>query len=549
MSRQALRREARERGAGREAPIAGGASGAGGALEAARSLDAAGGALTRDAAAALWLVGSGARRACGRGASAAAATDTAEATEARARPLDPRLARATRREEPLTLGLLARRYWDALLEQVPAARRERARWVLSRVRACRTPELGGTHDHCERCGFEETVWRSCSDRHCPTCGGLGGVAWLTDSVLRALPVASRHVVVTLPPALRPLARRAPREVYGLLLTAAREAVERVVAEQLGEQRVLPAIVSVLHTWNRWSEHHPHAHLIVSEGGLSRDGARWVEPQRGVCPLPGVAVGAAVRERLLRGLEGLRKKGKLPGVAEAGDDAAWAELLARLRHRTRIEVYAKEPLAGPAETFAYLASYVKRLGLSNRRLKALDPVTGIVTLETKKGERFELHAVEVLERFLLHVLPVRFHRVRYGGVLAQRRSKLLAKARELILAKRRAERDGAEASELARLRAAAAGARTVGAQAALEAVVRLLEGGGAQGTALGDAAAPAKPLRKETARELYRRVTGIDYAYCPGCDAPLSVTEVPRRGRCATWPPPTEAPAERGGVPA
>lgn len=399
-------------------------------------------------------------------------------------PLDPRL-----RPTGLTLGAIVRDV-RADVEALPLSPDQRR--TLARIARCRTRLMGGVVEACPGCGFHQAVRASCGDRTCPGCGALVQARWVEATHARTLPVAHLHVVVTLPPLLRPLAARAPRVVHGLLLRAAVAGVKDLVAEQVGPG-VLPGLTAVLHTWNRWLGVHPHAHLIVTAGGLAPDGA-WRDAPAAESLLPGDRLGAAVAAAVAAGLDDAdrRAEGGLACPSALGEAAAWDDLLERTA-RVRWHVYAKRTLPGAADAFGYLAAYTSRSALSNHRLRAYDPARRVVELVTKKGELYTLDAVELVRRVLAHVPPPRFHRLRHAGLYAPRAAAKRAAAREQLAV--RAADDPADGAPPARPEAE-------------------------------DAPAPS-------AVALYERLTGVDLSRCPRCGealhtAPLRPLQDPER---------------------
>jgi hypothetical protein len=317
------------------------------------------------------------------------------------------------------------------------------RRVLRDLAACRTAALGGHVQACDRCGAQPIAYNSCRNRHCPKCAGSQAARWLEREAAALLPVAYHHVVFTLPAALAPLALQNPRVVYGLLFRASQATLQEVAAnpKHLG---AAVGGVAVLHTWGQNLHHHPHVHGIVTGGGLSCDRAGVLDPSpRWVSCRPGFFLPVRVLSRLFRGqfLAGLRRAweagqlvcaGALAGLAAAGAFGRW---LAPLYEREWV-VYSKPPFGGPEQVLKYLARYTHRVALSNRRLLAL--ADGVVSFRAKdyaqggRSQVLRLPAVEFLRRFLQHVLPRGFVKVRHYGLLAnRRRDELLARSRWLL----------------------------------------------------------------------------------------------------------------------
>jgi hypothetical protein len=310
-----------------------------------------------------------------------------------------------------------------------------SRGVLSRARrrvlrdlaVCRTSALGGHSDECRGCGHVEVSYNSCRNRHCPKCQGASRAAWVEAQEARLLPVSYFHVVFTLPEEIAKLALQNKRALYGLLLRCAAATLQEVAADtkRLGAEI---GFVSVLHTWTQTLLHHPHVHCLVPGGGLSRDGARWVACRPGFF-LPVRVLGRVFRGKFLAGLEALGRAGRLAfqGVlAPLAEPCALHALIAQAREKEWV-VYAKPPFGGPARVLRYLARYTHRVAIGNSRLLALEDGHVIFRYRDRAGgdrsRTMRLPATEFLRRFLLHVLPKGFARVRHYGILANRSSKL------------------------------------------------------------------------------------------------------------------------------
>ena len=292
--------------------------------------------------------------------------------------------------------------------------------VLRSIQVCRTAALGGHLYVCDTCGVEIPLYNSCRNRHCPACQALDQARWIAAREERILPVGHHHVVFTLPAELRPLARRAPREIYALLFEAAAKTLEVLARDTLGAQL---GATMVLHTWTRELLFHPHVHCIVTAGGLSLDGMRWVPRERFL--FPSARMKAVFRGRILKGLARLRADGNL-----SLDDAAWRALLHSLPKMRQWVVYVEAPFGRSTHVIRYLGRYTHRVAISDARLVSLD-ARG-VTFRTHDDERTTLPPEEFIRRFLLHVLPRAFHKIRhfglYGGQAVRGR---LAVARALL----------------------------------------------------------------------------------------------------------------------
>jgi len=310
--------------------------------------------------------------------------------------------------------------------------------VMSAIEQCRTAALGGHTLRCEACGFEEISYNSCRNRHCPKCQARAAQHWLEARQADLLPVEYYHVVFTLPAPIAQLAYANKALIYGLLFELAAETLATIAADpkHLGAQI---GATLVLHTWGSAMTHHPHVHGIVPGGGLSPDGERWVACRRGFF-LPVRVLSRLFRRRFTEELEKRYRGGQLQFfgeqayLAEAGAFHQW---LAPLRSCEWV-VYAKRPFAGPAAVLAYLSRYTHRVAISNRRLVSVDD--NGVSFRWKdyraKGrtrhKTMTLATDEFMRRFLLHVLPTGFHRIRHYGLLANAgRQQHLAKARALL----------------------------------------------------------------------------------------------------------------------
>jgi len=295
--------------------------------------------------------------------------------------------------------------------------------VMSAIETCRTAALGGHVERCEDCAHERIAYNSCRNRHCPKCQGAAARQWLAEREAELLPVPYYHVVFTLPASISAIAFQNKAAVYDLLFRSAAETLITIAADRkhLGARLGLTA---VLHTWGSALTHHPHAHVIVPGGGLSPDGSRWIACKPGFF-LPVRVLSRLFRRLFLEGLAALHMAGRLAffgDLAPLADQRAFDAVLTRAR-RTEWVVYAKRPFAGPQAVLAYLARYTHRVAISNSRLIALDEEG--VTFKWKdyriKGRdrlrTMTLDAAEFIRRFLLHVLPSGFHRIRHYGLFA------------------------------------------------------------------------------------------------------------------------------------
>jgi predicted Zn-ribbon and HTH transcriptional regulator len=308
--------------------------------------------------------------------------------------------------------------------------------VLRAIETCRTAALGGHLERCDECGYERNAYNSCGDRHCPKCQSMARARWLEQRQTELLPCEYFHVVFTLPEPLAALALQNKRLLYGILFRATAETLQGIAADPkyLGAQI---GFFGILHTWGQTLTAHPHIHCVVPGGGLSLDGNRWVACRPGFF-LPVRVLSRRFRTLYLRYLEQAYATGKLQFHGELQalcQPQTFARYLAPLRQAEWV-VYSKPPFGGPERVLDYLGRYTHRVAISNHRLKELKD--GQVTFSYKdyKHEQRQkfmtLPADEFLRRFLLHVLPAGFQRIRHYGLLANRhRAENLARCRELL----------------------------------------------------------------------------------------------------------------------
>ena len=312
--------------------------------------------------------------------------------------------------------------------------------VMSAIETCRTAALGGHVEGCEDCGHQRIAYNSCRNRHCPKCQGVKAREWLAAREADLLPVGYFHVVFSIPAELADIALHNKTQVYDLLFRTASETMLTIAADprHLGARI---GITAVLHTWGSALTHHPHIHMIVPGGGISLDGTRWVSSRPGFL-LPVRVLSKLFRRLFLTRLLELYEAGELGFFGnQAGlrDRRVFLRLIARMRKKNWV-VYAKPPFAGPAAVLAYLSRYTHRVAISNRRLISLDDRG--VTFHYKDyrrdgAERYRtmtLTTDEFIRRFLLHVLPKGFHRIRHYGLLASASRKAnIARVRQLLAA--------------------------------------------------------------------------------------------------------------------
>ena len=309
---------------------------------------------------------------------------------------------------------------------------------MSAIEHCRTAALGGHVEACDDCGHWRVAYNSCRNRHCPRCQGAAARKWLADREADLLPVGYFHVVFTLPAEVADIAFHNKAVVYDLLFKAASETMLTIAAD-LKHLGARIGITAVLHTWGSALMHHPHIHMIVPGGGISRDGGRWIS-SRPAFLLPVRVLGKLFRRLFLTRLTALHDAGRL---AFFGHMAHLADRRAFLRHLSPVRkkrwcVYAKPPFAGPEAVLAYLSRYTHRVAISNSRFISFDK--GGVTFRYKDYRRngtdrqqvMTLATDEFIRRFLLHVLPKGFHRIRHYGLLAgSARKTSLVLARQLL----------------------------------------------------------------------------------------------------------------------
>jgi ssDNA-binding Zn-finger/Zn-ribbon topoisomerase 1 len=310
--------------------------------------------------------------------------------------------------------------------------------VMSAIESCRTAALGGHVARCEKCSHTLIAYNSCRNRHCPKCQGTAAREWLAEREAELLPVPYFHGVFSLPSRIAEIAYQNKAVIYDLLFRVSSETMLTIAADpkHIGARI---GILSVLHTWGSALTHHPHVHMIVPGGGFSLDGQHWVSCRPSFF-LPVRVLSRLFRRLFLQQLAAAHAGGRLQffgNHAPLSDAKALAAYLAPLRS-TEWVVYSKRPFGGPKEVLRYLARYTHRVAISNRRLIACDAKS--VTFKCKDyriegPERYKVMSLathEFIRRFLMHVLPSGFHRIRYYGLLASgKRADNVARARELL----------------------------------------------------------------------------------------------------------------------
>jgi len=323
--------------------------------------------------------------------------------------------------------------WDHVLSP-------RQRKAFAAIRDCRSAALGGHVEYveeCDTCGHRVISYNSCRDRHCPKCQAAARAKWLAAREAELLPVPYFHVVFTLPQQIGRMALQNAREIYNILFRAASETLLSIAADP---KRLGAAIgfLAVLHTWGQNLHLHPHLHCVVPGGGLSPDGANWIGLKKRSFFLPVQVLGSRFRNLFLTYLKEAFQESKLRFHGEMASLATPAAFEALCRETKRIKwvVYAKAPFGGPEQVLKYLARYTHRVAISNSRILSID--AGKVTFQWKdyaddnKTKVMTLDAVEFIRRFLLHILPAGFVRIRQFGFLANRaRREKLARCRVLL----------------------------------------------------------------------------------------------------------------------
>jgi hypothetical protein len=317
----------------------------------------------------------------------------------------------------LTVADVFREHWDAYRRKHRVSPQQAK--VVGSMMACRTPALGGRIDQCNECGALVFRYNSCRDRHCNQCQKYERAKWVEQQKVMQLPIPYFHIVFTTDHAFNFLFRQNKRAMYDLLFQTASEVLQAKAKEELGCELGLTA---VLHTWGQQMEEHYHLHCIVTGGGLSLDGRKWVKPKSNHYLLNVVELSAAYRDRLLAGIERLVKRQEIV-LADAAAEAALSSLLTDLRGK-QWEVFIK-PFANPDTVTEYLSRYVHQVAISNYRLESIEK--GLVRFRYYDNrERAEVGAKgkekvltgtgeEFIRRFLLHILPAGFVRIRYYGL--------------------------------------------------------------------------------------------------------------------------------------
>jgi hypothetical protein len=374
---------------------------------------------------------------------------------------------------------LVRQHRTALEAEVHLTLAQRR--VLSAMTLCRTAALGGHVDVCRSCDFERSAYNSCRNRHCPKCQALRQEKWIAARTERLLSARHFHVVFTLPSELRALGQCYPREIFDALFAAASETLLELAESRL-QARL--GITMVMHTWTRELRFHPHVHALVTAGGLAADGSRWVSSNKKYL-FPVEVMGALLRGKMMAALRALHARSVFANFEGFADPEAFDRLMARIAGKKWV-VYAKKPFRRVDHVLKYLGRYTHRVGIANSRL--VDVQSDAVTFRTKNGQTVTLTPVEFLRRFVRHVLPDGFHKIRHYGLYA----------------------------------GAAADAR----HAANEQLAPM-------------SPSPASAVNQADWTEQLREATGRDVEHCPFCGAQVEHRPLPR-ATCRAPPPALEA---------
>jgi hypothetical protein len=337
------------------------------------------------------------------------------------------------------IGALFREFGESYrsVHRLASAQRK----ALSAIERCRTAALGGHVDRCDHCGYERISYNSCRNRHCPNCQSLARERWVLDRQRELLPIAYFHVVFTIPEELNPIALVNQALIYDLLFQAASETLltlgkdARHVGGQLG-------IMAVLHTWSQTLLDHPHVHCIVTGGGLSADGQRWLSPRKMTSNkdffIHVNVISALFKQKFLAYLKQRYQAGKFKWVGRISylkEPSAFNELLTQLYAKPWV-TYCKKPFGGPEMVLRYLGRYTHRVAISNHRIVKVGD--GQVTFKWRdyrdhnKTKLMTLDMGEFMRRFLLHILPDRYYKIRYYGLLSNRhRGTKLSRCQEIL----------------------------------------------------------------------------------------------------------------------
>ncbi len=334
---------------------------------------------------------------------------------------------------PLEVADIFRRYGETYRQSASLSTAQRR--VMTAIEVCRTAALGGHREQCDQCGHQRVSYNSCRNRHCPKCQSLERAEWIEKRQAELLDCPCFHVVFTVPEPLAEIAFQNKEAVYGILFRAAAETLRTIAADPQHRGAEI-GFFCVLHTWGQNLLHHPHLHCLVPGGGLSPDGQRWISCRPRFF-LPVRVLSRLFRRRFLEALEKAFAAGTLSffsGLQALRNRTDFLRCLARTR-QTEWVVYAKPPFAGPQQVLDYVGRYTHRVAIANHRLRDME--NGRVSFlwkDYRDGQQktLSLAAAEFIRRFLLHVLPNRFQRIRYYGFLGNRhREEKLALCRRLL----------------------------------------------------------------------------------------------------------------------
>ncbi len=336
----------------------------------------------------------------------------------------------------LAVADVFRRYGSAYRQAHEASLSLGQRRVMTAIEVCRTAALGGHVERCDACGHQRIFYNSCRNRHCPKCQSLARADWLEDRLAELLETQYFHVVFTIPEEIAALAYQNKRVVYGILFRTTAETLRTIAADpkHLGAEL---GFFAVLHTWGQTLMLHPHLHCVIPGGGLSPDGRRWI-PCRKDFFLPVRVLSRLFRRLFLEHLQAAFNSGELQflsALQELEQEQVFAGYLAPLRNVDWC-VYAKRPFAGPQQVLDYVGRYTHRVAISNNRLLNIDNDQVSFSWKDYRNNQQQktmtLSAAEFIRRFLLHVLPDGFQRIRYYGFLSNRyRQQKLAQCRQLL----------------------------------------------------------------------------------------------------------------------
>jgi hypothetical protein len=334
------------------------------------------------------------------------------------------------------VGDVLRRYGDAFRQEHAASLSTGQRRVMSALELCRTAALGGHLEECDKCQYQRNAYNSCRNRHCTKCQCLARAQWIEDRQAELLDTQYFHVVFTLPEEIAAIAYQNKEVVYGILFRATSETLRTIAADSkhLGAEI---GFFAVLHSWGQNLQHHPHLHCVVPGGGLSPDGTRWISCRPRFF-LPIRVLSCLFRRLLIELVEKAYDNGQLQffsALKELQNRRLFLRYLEPLRH-TKWVVYTKAPFAGPQQVLDYVGRYTHRVAISNNRLLDIDnDQVQFRYKDYRDGSQqkiMTLRAHEFIRRFLLHVLPDGFHRIRYYGFLGNRyRKEKLDKCRHLL----------------------------------------------------------------------------------------------------------------------